>query len=182
MSETNGVKVNELPSEWFLSGGRPDQYTVNLDTTISHSGTRSACMENLDDSPEDFGTLMQESSAASFLNKRVRLTCWIKTNEVQDWVGAWFSVYGQAGEINVSFDNMCNRKISGTTDWTKYDLVLDVPPEASKLAYGVILSGRGQLWFDDLSFEVVTDEISTTDCPCSQRSQLLQPRNLNFEN
>ena len=181
MSDTEDLKRNELPSGWFLSGGRPDQYKVKLDRTTSHSGTQSACMENVDDNPEDFGTLMQECSPDSFLNKRVRLTCWIKTSDVQDWVGAWFSVYGQAGRINISFDNMCNRKISGTTDWTKYELVLEVPHDASKLAFGVILNGSGKLWFDDLSFDVVTREIELTDCPCSQRSRSNQPRNLKFE-
>jgi len=75
MSDSHGFKGNELPSEWFVSGGRPAQYIVKVDVTMSHSGTRSACMENIDDRPDDFGTLMQESSAVSFLNKRGYAIC-----------------------------------------------------------------------------------------------------------
>jgi hypothetical protein len=66
----------------------------------------------------------------------------------------------------VSFDNMhdgkTDRSVRGTTDWTKYEIVLDVPENSSTMAFGALLCGKGQMWFDDLSFEVVDNSVETT--------------------
>lgn len=80
---------------------------------------------------------------------------------------------------------MCERKVTGTSDWTKYEIVLDVPDSASKIGFGAILSGEGKLWLDAVAFDVVGNDVSSTDCPCSQRhrepAEPLLPSNLNFE-
>jgi hypothetical protein len=98
------------------------------------------------------------------------------------------SVYGTGSRLNISFDNMCDRKIVGTNDWKKYEIVLDVPADGTKLGYGVILSGVGQVWVDDFTFEIVDQEVDVTDYPCSEkRKQLeedrlpLMPVNLSFD-
>ncbi|MDP3510528.1 MAG: hypothetical protein Q8T09_21340 [Candidatus Melainabacteria bacterium] len=97
------------------------------------------------------------------------MTAWLKTEDVKSWASPWLSVYGAGGRINVSFDNMCDRTITGTNDWNKYDIVLDVPQDATKLGFGAILAGVGQLWVDDFSFEEVGSDSDVTDCPCSER-------------
>jgi hypothetical protein len=66
-----------------------------------------------------------------------------------------------AGSL-LAFDNMQNRPIKGTTDWKRYDVVLDVPPEAKALAFGLLLAGNGQIWFDDLRLEVVDRSVAVT--------------------
>ena len=62
----------------------------------------------------------------------------------------------------LSFDNMSDRPIVGTTDWKKYDIVLDVPNNASNIAFGALLSGTGQIWFEKLTFEIVDTSVKTT--------------------
>jgi len=57
---------------------------------------------------------------------------------------------------------MDDRPIEGTTDWGKYEIVLDVPEGASKIAFGALLSGVGQIWFDDLLIEIVPGSTPTT--------------------
>src|SRR5262245_54877887 len=57
---------------------------------------------------------------------------------------------------------MENRPIKGTTDWKKYGLVLDVPEESISINFGVLLSGGGQAWVDDLQLEVVSQDVLTT--------------------
>lgn len=183
--KTDKATKHNPPAGWFISGSKPDHYETGVDTSVPHSGTRCAYMKNAVIQPDEFGTLMQECSPGDYLGKRVRMTSWIKSERVQGWVGAWMSVYGKEGRINVSFDNMCNRKITGTTDWTKYEIVLDVPRESTKIAFGVILCGKGKLWFDDVAFDVVSNDVKISDCPCSERHQtsekVEQPKNLDFE-
>jgi hypothetical protein len=63
-----------------------------------------------------------------------------------------------------------------------------VPLDATKLCFGAILAGVGQLWVDDFTFEEVGSEIAVTDCPCSERRKTpveeqvpLMQTNLNFD-
>ena len=77
---------------------------------------------------------------------------------------------------------MNDRKITGTTSWTKYEIVLDVPSNAFKLAYGVLLDETGQVWFDNVTFEIVSDKVKTTGSINGGTSPVQnEPTNLNFE-
>ena len=109
-----------------------------------------------------FGTLMQECIPGKYLGKRVKMTGYMKTAHVKRWAGFWFRVDQKGSKESLSFDNMHDRRVKGTTDWTKYELVLDVPENASMLAYGALIAGPGQIWFDDINFEIVENSIATT--------------------
>lgn len=178
--ELQEKKRAELPVGWCLSGSRPQDYEAGIDSSTAHSGTRSAYLKHAVENPKEFSTLMQEFSPEEYLGKRLRMSAWLKTTNVADWASLWLSVYGKEGRINVSFDNMCNRKIIGTNDWTKCQIVLEIPTEATKLGFGAILGGKGELWVDDYEFDVVDDDVPVTDCPCSERNRGT-PRNLDFE-
>jgi hypothetical protein len=81
----------------------------------------------------------------------------------------------------VGFDNMQNRSIKGTQPWQQYDVVLDVPQGATDIAFGVLLTGAGEVWMNDVSFEVVGTETPTTNLNPSQSHSLpTHPSNLSF--
>ena len=46
--------------------------------------------------------------------------------------------------------------------WTRYEIVLDVPANSFRISYGILLTGIGQVWVDDVQLEVVGDEVPTT--------------------
>ena len=91
--------------------------------------------------------------------------------------GFWFRIDGQ-GARPLAFDNMHGRAVRGTTGWKKYEIVLDVPQQATNLAYGALLDGTGKIWFSDLSFEVVDRSVATTNE--SGWDALPKPSNLDF--
>lgn len=78
----------------------------------------------------------------------------------------------------LSFDNMQDRSIRGTTGWTRYQIVLDVPDDGVNIAFGVLLGGLGQVWVSDIQFEVVSTIVPTTALVTSYPDK---PVNLNFE-
>ncbi len=45
---------------------------------------------------------------------------------------------------------MQTRALSGTSDWAQYSITLPLPPEATTIFVGALLSGKGKLWIDDL--------------------------------
>jgi len=105
----------------------------------------------------------------------------MKSENVAGSSGLWLRVDQANSKQPLSFDNMHDRAIKGTTSWTKYEIVLDVPSNASALAYGALLSGTGQIWFDNITFEIVDNSVNTTGKK-EPAPGLSEPTNLDFEN
>jgi hypothetical protein len=120
---------------------------------------------------------MQTIQPQQFAGKRLKLSAYVKSDDVRGWAGLWMRVDGPGGHRSTAFDNMKDRPIVGTSDWTRYDIVLDVAPNSEAIAYGVLLHGAGQIFLDDVSFEVVTTDVPTTGRPPPDRP----PENLDFE-
>lgn len=176
LSPTAGRAADSAPAGWFLTGSRPDLYTVGLDGTNAHSGKNCATLKSTAEKAEGFGTLMQNVDAALYRDKRVQLTGFVRSQRVAEGAGLWMRVDGEASKI-LAFDNMQGRAIRGTTPWTRYSVVLDVSPEAKSVSFGVLLGGSGQVWLDTMTFEPVGRDVSVTGNP-----QLPEkPRNLDFE-
>ena len=151
----------KAPKGWFVAGSHAREYVASVDREMPRNGKGSAHFESTVLKTGGFGTLMQVFQAGDFRGKRVRLSGYARSQEVKDWAGLWMRVDGAGGK-SLAFDNMQDRPIKATTDWTKYEIVLDVPEGAEQIAYGVLLRGRGDVWIDDLKFDVVGNASSTT--------------------
>jgi len=117
---------------------------------------------------------MQTFDAEMYQGKKVKLTGFIRSEEVKSWAAMWMRVDDAKG--SVSFDNMQDRSIKGTTNWNKYEIVLSVPERSTTINYGVLLSETGQVWMDNLTFEIVGDAEEKTG-----KTKLIGPANSNFE-
>jgi len=165
-----------VPTEWFLAGSRPQDYEVNRDEAVFASGEASALLASTVDEAPEFGTLMQTFPADDYRGQRVRLSALIKTEHVTDWAGLWMRIDGANRRV-LQFDNMEDRAITGTTDWTRYEIVLDIPLESATINLGLLLDGTGQAWVDDVALEVVDEDVPSTD----SWALPMQPVNLDFE-
>ena len=152
----------QAPAGWYGAGSHPGEYDMVVDRATKHGGAASATIRCKEANPSNgFGTLMQTFKADGFRGKRLRLTGYVKSEGVADWAGLWVRVDGSE-KTRLAFDNMGDRKIEGTTDWTKYTIVLDVPEDAAAIAFGLLMAGKGQTWVDDLAFDVVGPDVATT--------------------
>jgi hypothetical protein len=89
----------------------------------------------------------------------------------------WLRVDNKEGK-SVSFDNMQNRPVKGTTSWTECEIVLDVPENSKTLNFGFLLDGTGKVWFSGLSFEIVDSSVPKTSIQDTYPSK---PSNIDFE-
>lgn len=169
----------ETPKGWFAAGSHPKDYEMSVDRTVKHGAKASAFLKSVVPVTSGFGTLMQSFKADEFRGKRVRMSGYVRANDVGDWAGLWMRVDGLKSEL-LALDNMQQRAIKGTSDWQKYDIVLDVADEAQSIAFGLLLTGKGQVWMDDLRFEAVGKDIPTTGAGLGQGAPA-SPANLNFE-
>ena len=164
-----------LPEGWLVAGSKPDFYEMGIAPGQGRDGKNAATIKSIVKKTTDFGTLMQNFSPKDYLGKKIKLSAYAKSENIIGWAGFWMRVDQKNVQEPLSFDNMFNRHIKGTTEWTKYEIVLDVPETASNIAYGCLLNGTGQIWFDDFSFEIVGDAAKVT------HTMLLKPINTGFE-
>ena len=159
---------------WIARGSHPEDYDMGVDRQVVYSGQKSGYIKHKAKNPKGFGTLMQSFSGKPYLDQRIKLSAFVKTKDVEDKAWLWMRVDGSDSRM-LSFDNMHDRAIKGTTDWKNYEIVLDVPPATINIAFGVGLSQKGQVWVDEFKFEKVGQETPTTN--------MLQdePQNLDFD-
>ena len=165
----------EKPAGWFLAGKDPDSYTMDVDDTVAHGGKSSARLASTR-APNGFGTMMQSCDPSEYRGKRVRLSAFVKTQDLKEWAGVWMRVDGAEQGRSLAFDNMSNRPIQGTMDWTRQEVVLDVPDEATNISFGILVNGEGKLWIDDIQFQVVDKSVPVTGLTGHGK-----PQNLSFE-
>jgi len=166
-------KIEQGPSGWSIAtegsgiprGQNASDYAAEIDRKVAHGGGAAMSLRSIVARPAAFRAVSQFVKADSYRGKRVRLAGYLKTRDVAEFSGLWLRVDGPNSMLG--FDNMGRRPIKGTTDWTRYAVVLDVPEAAMRLAFGPLLMGVGQVWADDLTLEVV-------DSTAVQSNQLLR--------
>ncbi|MDQ3046102.1 MAG: hypothetical protein M3R27_01040 [Bacteroidota bacterium] len=156
------IKQNELPTGWFRAGDQPTSYQMIVDSSAGQKGKSALTIFSIEQDIDGFGTLMQNFLPDNYLGKRVRMTGYMKSVNVKDWAGFWLRADQENSKQSIAFDNMQDRSIKGTTDWKKYEIVLDIPKTASNIAFGALLSGTGQIWFEKIEFEIVGPSVKLT--------------------
>lgn len=164
--EVEGDITPRLPAAWVLFGPSDGQDAFDavggFDVLIKHGGQRSAVFFATTATNEDQIRFTQRFLAEPYLGQRVRFTAYLKTNEVNGWAGLWMRV-DTIDKHAWAFDDMEDYAIEGTTDWEQYQIVLDVPEDGAVIYLGAHLFGRGQVWMDDCSFEIVGDDVPVSD-------------------
>ena len=155
------VSGSEVPG-WFLAGSSPDKYRIALESGVAYNGSHSASLSSRDDAAlSEFGTLMQHVAAGQFVGKRVRFSAFVRTKDVSGGAALWMRVDGNG--ITLEFDNMSHRGwIRGDSPWTRYSIVLDVPPKVESVSFGLMLTGNGVAWIDDATLKPVSPYVTKT--------------------
>ncbi len=165
-----------------------DVYTVDIDHSVAHSGTASARIAFTDTDrlhqPRNYAYISTGIPADIFRGKRVRLSAYMRTVSATVGIELWMKVPGTIEGtptdpyIPMSWDDTGygHRNVFGTKDWVNETIVLDIPPEADFLVFGVRTGNYGQAWVDDVRLEVVGPDV-----PPTGRESSRQGKNLDFE-
>ncbi len=163
-------------ASWSMAGSHPADYEPGVDTQETFQNENSGYLRARRPDAEGFGTMMQMFKADNYRSKRMSFSAIVKSVDVENWAGLWMRIDG-TGERTLGFDNMQNRPIQGTTNWQKHTIVLDIPPESINIAFGILLSGSGQVWLSNVQFDEVSLDVPTTNISGANEAQ---PGNLNF--
>ena len=100
---------------WIAGGTRPDEYTMSGDPTVSHGSDGCGYIGSRVVHAKWFGTWMSYTSSDKFLGKRLRLTAYVRTKNVEGWAGLWLRI--DSANMVLLPDNMSNRPLKGSHDW-----------------------------------------------------------------
>jgi len=153
------------PENWRLIGTQPKLYALRQDPENSFQGSPSTLVESNGEAIEDFGGFNQILNAHVFAGKRVRFSAWMKTRDVTRRAGLWMTITGKMNGLvrSIAGDNMENRPVKGTTDWQRYEVVVDIAPEAQDLCLGALITGTGKVWISHPTLEVVNTSVPSTN-------------------
>jgi hypothetical protein len=156
------AELEPLPGAWQVTGNRAQDYQAGLLPEITYDGDRIARLRLRPavTEPTGFGALVQRITATRYAGRRVSYRAMVKVTEVTDWAGLWLRVDGPGGTLVI--DNMQERALRGTADWTEARIVLDVAEQATVLLFGALLSGAGTVDLTRLRFEEVAETVPTT--------------------
>ena len=169
--------LGAAPPGWIIGGNAPTDYEFTVDSSTAASGKRSALITAKQDARTNgFGMLMQTIAADDYRGSRLRLSGYLRT-QTANRAQMMMRVDGPDGKV-LDFDNMDSRPVTGTTGWTRYDIVLNVPPESVDIVFGFLLLSTGKVWADDFKLEKVDSTVPLTSAgPALPRA----PVNLDFE-
>jgi putative CocE/NonD family hydrolase len=182
---------DSLPAGWrrFPSAAAlaTASFVVEFDREVKHGGLASLRIRSADAPPGQLGGVAQRILATDFRGRRLRLTGYMRVDSAGQGAGLYMRVDGSAN--GTAFDNMSDRQLTGTADWQRLEVVLDVPADAGLIDLGVLLAGTGTAWVDDLDLSVVDSSVPTTgqvipyqtEVPLPLADLPRSPRNLDLE-
>lgn len=183
--ENKPAEAKQTPKGWLFCATKESDYETFIDRNECHSGSKCATLRSIVENPNPFGNLVQTFKATNYVGKRLKMTAWVKTKIESGKGQLWLRIDPNGAEdADVAagcFDNMDDRPIRGITDWTKYELVVQLPKNSTDIAFGLMLLGKGQVWLDDVKFEEVGPEVPLTGKYVHGIESSATPANLNFE-
>jgi hypothetical protein len=147
--------------DWTYWQPESANYEMDSEKNTEFSNQNILTIKSVKKKIKGFGSLGKTTKTDLYLGKTVKMTGFVKSEKVKSWAGLWMRVDYYNARV-LAFDNMQKRPIKGSTDWTKYEVVLFVPEDATSITYGVLLDGTGQIWFKDVTLEVVENNVPET--------------------
>src|SRR5262249_53232087 len=98
---------------------------------------------------DQFGSAMQRFPASFLAGRVVQFDGELRLRNVAGWTGLWIRADGE-NVPDLFFDNMSRAGVRGTTGWRRHMLEASLPIDTRWLNIGVVPSGPGSVWADNL--------------------------------
>jgi hypothetical protein len=161
-------------------GGRAPHAKARRDTTQKHGGSASGHLAAGTQAPDIVASadrggrggaagqqgprvrpvkFEQTINAIPYRERRLRVSLWVRTKLPDkpskgmpvSQAHGYIQVDNEDGTVSVYDGSMS--PIYGATEWTRKFMVIEVPPDAYAISFGVSLLGPGEVWVDDALLE-----------------------------
>jgi hypothetical protein len=134
-----------IPGWTLVQHAGPRSYDMLVDAQGAYAGKGSFRMTRIQE--QFYGSIKQDVAVGKFVGQRLELSAMLKTRDVGP-AGWKLMVLGiDKGEFSSAF--------TGTSDWQRATLRVQVPNGVSTVSVGAILLDAGTGWLDDVQLKVV---------------------------
>jgi C-terminal processing protease CtpA/Prc len=146
--------VGQAPAGW--NSPTKINYEVELTEEKPKSGRRSALLRSGSGAAaggSEFGNLMQTFEATPFQGRRVRFRGAVRVEASEQRAHAQLWMRIDRDKSKIGFFGNTGRPPTVSNEWQYFEIIGDVEEDAVVINIGMILSGKGKAWLDDVSFE-----------------------------
>ncbi len=148
---------------WHQSITSARDYPMTTDPANNHDGNPSLCFayagpNNAAGKYTWFGHSIRHPECEKYAGHTVRLSGWIKTENVSDHVQpqirplSWLM---QRDSKRLANDSMVqDNSLRGTLNWTPFSLTCEIPKNTGRIETSFIFWGSGKVWIDTNSLEL----------------------------
>ncbi len=146
---------------WHVWNQDAFSYSEADDFINKHNGHSTVCLNYNPDGPAPAGSFMWWGHSIrepdKYLGHTVRLTGWVKTENVSGHLEPTFKPRAANSKILANDSMVNNSSLQGTRDWTQFSVTCKVPDETARLDVGFAFWGSGKVWIDmdSLKFDIV---------------------------
>lgn len=145
------LRQDSIPTAWNISEKSMSRGYKAKVSTDAYSGKYSLMIYN--DSAKYLqgagGLIDQEISPNAYLGKRIKLSAFCKSvlSDKASKAVLWIKVYDDQRTFSELTCDLPNQN-----DWKQYSVEAEIPTNAVKIEYGLMLNGAGKIWIDDVEF------------------------------
>jgi hypothetical protein len=147
-----------VPVAWTASTRNTAGFEMGVEQISAHGGANAAYLHG--PALNSFVAFQQQIDATPFRGKRVKASVWVTESFLTN-AGA-FGVAVDAPDNQASSSIEIPAPVGGSDTWHQVFVVFDVPDNTVGLTLAGSMTGSGQVFFDDVALEVVTDETPLT--------------------
>jgi hypothetical protein len=167
-----------LPKAWTKSGTWAGSYNIEIKANEGINESKAIILESVGKDIYGSGAVIQTINARNYLGKRVKLSAFIRTENVKDFACLILSPQNKMDDFwNNSFNNSEDKKtyLQGNHDYKKIDSYLNISDNAGNLVIGAMIKGEGKIWIDNISLEIIEN------LPENPQALSKEPQNIDFE-
>jgi hypothetical protein len=146
-------EIEDSPAYWYKAMIPADNLTMYWDSEVAYSGSRSVSINNTHVYDEVVCNNWAQTINIVPLDKIIELSGRVKTIDAESVVmviQCWDKNYNLVGFGSTQSET----NITGTNDWAQYTASVKVPVETEFIIIRLVLTGTGQVWFDDVTLLV----------------------------
>ena len=147
-----------LPKAWTKSGTWAGSYTMEIKANEGINESKAIVLESVGKDIYGSGAVIQTINARNYLGKRVKLSAFIRTENVKDFACLILSPQNKIDDFwNNSFNNSEDKKtfLQGSHAFKKIESYLNVSDNAGNLVIGAMIKGEGKIWIDNINLEII---------------------------
>lgn|GEM_PF-5220132 len=146
---THTAVTTSRPIQWGVTGDARSSYALQGVSDDGHAVSLHRLLPGT-----GFGATVASLDAAPFRGRRIRYSTVLRAESAIPGAASWLRIDGDNSR-QIALENNYQRSLHGTVDWTEQVTELDVPEDAQRILFGLLLYGDGTVHARDVIVQVV---------------------------